>query len=105
MAGQLLFNRRLRVIADTPVAGQVSDVLVGGSVIDSGTNTVYVSFDAVAPKEPANPGGPELGLLSLMDLDNLWLRTQYLLPEKISGPLAVDSTGDHIYALGQSGLI
>jgi len=105
MAGQLLFNRRLRVIADTPVAAQVSDLLVGGSVIDSGTNTVYVSFDAVAPKEPTNPGGPDLGLLSLMDLDNLWLRTQYLLPEKISGPLAVDSTGDHMYALGQSGLI
>ena len=105
MAGQLLFNRRLRVIADTPVAAGASDLLVGGSAIDSDINTVYVSFDGAAPKEPTNPGGPELGLLSLMDLDNLWLRTQYLLPEKISGPLAVDSTGDHIYALGQSGLI
>ena len=105
MVGQLLFNRRLRVIADTPVAEGASDILIGGSAIDTDTNTVYVSFDAVAPREPTNPGGPDLGLLSLMDLDNLWLRTQYLLPEGISGPLAVDSTGDHIYALGQSGLI
>ena len=105
MAGQLLFNRRLRVIADTPVAAGASDLLVGGSAIDTDINAVYVSFDVAAPREPTNTGGPILGLLNVMDLDNLLLRTQYLLPEQISGPLEIDSTGNHIYALGQSGLI
>ena len=105
MAGHLLFNRRLRVIADTLEAVASSDGLIGGSVIDPVTGTVYVSFDKPAGVDPIVPGAPAAGLLEVMELGNMLLRTQLLLPERLGGRLASDKAGRNLYAIGQSGLI
>ena len=105
MAGHLLFNRRLRVVADTPEAVVGADGLIGGSVIDPVTGTVYISFDKPAGVDPVITGGPAPGLLEVMELDNMLPRTQLLLPERLGGRLASDKEGRNLYAIGQSGLI
>ena len=104
LAGHLLFNRRLRVIADTPEAVQSADGLIGGSVIDPASGTVYISFDKPSGVEPIIPGAPAAGLLEVMELDNMLLRSQLLLPERLGGRLASDLAGRNLYAIGQSGL-
>ncbi len=106
MAGHLLFNQSLRVIADTPEAvSGGTDGLIGGSVIDPASGTVYISFDKPAGVEPTTPGAQPAGLLEIMELDNMLLRSQLLLPERLGGRLASDLAGRNLYAIGQSGLI
>ena len=93
------------MIADTPEAVTSSDGLIGGSVIDPASGTVYISFDKTASVATSTPATQPAGLLEVMELDNLLLRSQLLLPEQLGGRLASDLAGRNLYAIGQSGLI
>ncbi len=104
MMAQLLVNRRLRIVADTPEAVS-GDGLFGIHAIDSEIDTVYVAFDN-GGEFPIDPGQhPVNGILQLMDLDNLLVRKRLRVTERLTGPIALDSTGEIMYAVSESGLL
>ncbi len=104
MMAQLLVNRRLRIVADTPEAVS-GDGLFGTHAIDSEIDTVYVAFDN-GGEFPIDPGQhPVNGILQLMDLDNLLVRKRLRVTERLTGPIALDSTGEIMYAVSESGLL
>ena len=104
MMAQLLVNRRLRVVADTPEA-LTGDGLIGTHAIDNEIDTVYVAFDT-GGEFPPDPGQhPVNGILQLMDLDNLLVRKRLRVTERLTGPIALDSTGEIMYAVSESGLL
>lgn len=84
MAGQLLFDNRMTVMADSPAPPlENTEGLFGGHVIDSQIETIYAAFD-----DPAELGGgrqPGAFLLA-MDADNLYVRKRIRIPEQIQGP-------------------
>ena len=102
MMAQLLINRRLRFVADTPeVVG--GDGLVGAHAIDSEINTVYVVFDTAAEFQVGPGQHPVSGVLQLMDLDNLLVRKRIRVTPQLTGPMALDSTGGTMYGVSESG--
>ena len=103
MAGQLLFNNRLSVMADTVEApeGNTSE-LFGGHVIDSEIDTVYASFNT--PISTGPPGRQPGTVLNVMDADNLYVRRRLQLPEQVQGRLAISDDGRHLYATSESGV-
>ena len=104
MMAQLLVNRRLRIVADTPEAVS-GDGLFGTHAIDSEIDTVYVAFDN-GGEFAIDPGQhPVNGILQLMDLDNLLVRKRLRVTERLTGPIALDSTGEIMYAVSESGLL
>ena len=105
MAGQLLFNNRLSVLADTveaPQVGDLTDQLFGGHVIDSGIDTVYASFNT--PTSTGPPGRQPGTVLNVMDPDNLFVRQRIQIPEQVQGRLLVSADGRHLYATSESGV-
>ena len=104
MMAQLLVNRRLRIVADTPEAVD-GDGSIGAHAIDSGIDTVYVSFDAAPEFEVPVDEHPAGGVLQLMDLDNLLVRKRIRITQRLTGPLVLDSTGATLYGVSESGLL
>ncbi len=103
MAGQLLFNNRLSVMADTPEAPEDdADGLFGGHVIDSAIDTVYAVFNTPASTGP--PGRQPGSVLNVMDADNLHVRRRIQVPEQVQGRLLVSDDGRHLYATSESGV-
>ena len=103
MAGQLLFNNRLSVMADTPEAPQDdADGLFGGHVIDSAIDTVYAVFNT--PTSTGPPGRQPGSVLNVMDADNLYVRRRIQVPEQVQGRLLVSDDGRHLYATSESGV-
>jgi len=104
LAGQLLFNRQLRVIADPPQAdaGQEGRI-IGGHFIDSEADTVYGGFLSLA--EIGSPGPAFGGVLDILDADNLLPRNRIRLPESITGRVAADQNVENLYAISDSGLL
>ena len=103
MAGQLLFNNRLSVMADTPEALEgEGDDLFGGHVIDSAIDTVYSSFNTPTPIGP--PGRQPGSILNVMDADNLYVRNRIQVPEKVQGRFVVSDDGRQLYAASESGV-
>ena len=101
MAGQILFDNNMTVMADSPAPPEGTDGLFGGHVIDSEVETVYAAFD-----EPAELGGgrqPGTFLL-LLDADNLYVRKRIRVPEQIQGRLALTADGNRMYGVSESGL-
>ena len=83
MAGQLLFDNRLTVLADTLEAPIERDQgLFGGHVIDDEIDTIYASFDN--PVELA-PGQQVGAILNVMDADNLYVRKRIRITEQLQG--------------------
>ena len=85
MMAQLLVNRRLRIVADTPEAVE-GDGLIGAHAIDSGIDTVYVSFDTAPEFQVGEDEHPASGVLQLMDLDNLLVRKRIRIAERPRAP-------------------
>ena len=104
MMAQLLVNRRLRIVADTPEV-VTGDGLVGAHAIDSEINTVYVVFDTAAEFQVGPGQHPVSGVLQLMDLDNLLVRKRIRVTQRLTGPMALDSTGGTMYGVSESGLL
>lgn len=102
LAGQLLFDNRMTVMADSPAAlGERAGPLFGGHVIDSEIETVYASFD-----DPADLGGGRQpgAFLLVMDADNLFVRKRIRIAEQIQGRLALTADGNRMYGVSESGL-
>jgi uncharacterized protein (TIGR03437 family) len=101
LAGQLLFDNRMTVMADSPAAPDTTSGLFGGHVIDSEIETVYASFD-----DPAELGGGRQpgAFLLLMDADNLFVRKRIRIAEQIQGRLALTADGNRLYGVSESGL-
>ena len=104
MMAQLLVNRRLRIVADTPEAVE-GDGLIGAHAIDSGIDTVYVSFDTAPEFQVGEDEHPASGVLQLMDLDNLLVRKRIRIAERLTGPIALDTAGETMYGVSESGLL
>ena len=102
LAGQILFDNRLTVMADSPETPEGStDGLFGGHVIDSEINTVYAAFDI--PVELGSGRAPG-AILNVMDADNLYIRKRIRIPEQIQGRLVVSADGNRLYGVSESGL-
>ena len=91
-------------MADTPEV-VTGDGLVGTHAIDSEIDTVYVAFDTAAEFQVGPGQHPTNGVLQLMDLDNLLVRKRLRVTERLTGPIALDSTGETMYAVSESGLL
>ena len=105
MMGQLLVNRRLRIVADTPEAVDSAEGLVGSQAIDSEIDTVYVSFDTASEFQTGEDEHPVSGVLQMMDLDNLLVRKRIRIAQRLTGPIALDSSGETMYGVSESGLL
>ncbi len=105
MMGQLLVNRQLRIVADTPEAVDSAEGLVGTQAIDSEIDTVYVSFDTAPEFQTGEDEHPVSGVLQMMDLDNLLVRKRIRVSERLTGPIALDSGGETMYGVSESGLL
>ena len=81
------------------------DGLVGTHAIDSEINTVYVVFDTAAEFQVGPGQHPVSGVLQLMDLDNLLVRKRIRVTQRLTGPMALDSTGGTMYGVSESGLL
>ena len=77
--------------------------LIGTHAIDSEIDTVYVAFDTGGEFSPVPGQHPVNGILQLMDLDNLLVRKRLRVTERLTGPIALDSTGEIMYAVSESG--
>ena len=104
MMAQLLVNRRLRIVADTPEAVD-GDGSIGAHAIDSGIDTVYVSFDTAPEFQVGEDEHPASGVLQLMDLDNLLVRKRIRIAERLTGPITLDTAGETMYGVSESGLL
>ena len=109
MAGHMLFNRELHVVADTPVVpeGFVNDEFVGGNGFnpDPESNTAYLAFVIEEGQPGAGPEHPIMNILHVMDADNLHIRQQLRTAEQITGRIVVTSNGNDLYAVSESGLL
>ena len=124
MAGQLLFTRDLRVIADQPEAPGDTGVIIpqpgegvifrsepiGGTGIDSNIATVYASFTDLDPAFTDVNSGiddvfPIQGQLLVMDADNLYVRQRIRLSEGVRGRIIPSASGRDLYAVSESGIM
>lgn len=112
MAGQMLMDRDLRIIADSPEAGGGLDGVVdpvGGTGIDSRTDTVYFAWDDrnLLGEEFEDEGHhPRRSILQIMDRHNLFTRRRIRLPERITGRIfPTGANRDILYAISDSGLL
>jgi uncharacterized protein (TIGR03437 family) len=108
MAGHMLFNRELHVVADTPIVPEgLSTGFIGGNGFDPDPdyNTVYFAYLIEEGQPGAGPEHPILNILYVMDADNLRVRQQLRTAEQITGRIVVTSNGDNLYAVSESGLL
>ncbi len=108
LAGQLLFTRDLRVMADAPqVPNTANPDLLGGHAFDpdSSVNTVYFSFVLPEGEPGGGPAHPINGILHVMDADNLRVRQQLRTADRINGRIVVTSDGNDLFAVSESGLL
>ena len=102
MAGQILFDNRLTVRAETLEAPPDSDGLFGGHVIDDEIDTIYAAFDNPVGLGPGQQVG---AILSVMDSDNLYVRERIRITEQLQGRLVLSDDGQHLYGVSESGLL
>jgi uncharacterized protein (TIGR03437 family) len=114
MVGQYLLNRQLRVMAEN-VDADVSDVNLGGSVVDFGVRKVYAAYVPLAAtlsdarstaEEPSFAQGSGLDMvLYVQDADNLTIRDRYVLAERATGRVLLGGGGRTLYAISDSGVL
>ncbi|MBI4877968.1 MAG: beta-propeller fold lactonase family protein, partial [Acidobacteria bacterium] len=75
----------------------------GGSVFAPDMSVLYSAFN-IAPVNSTNTVTLTSQLL-LSDPDNMLIRMGLQLPENLTGKMVIDSRGDNIYALSQSGFL
>ena len=77
------------------------------------TDTIYAEiFDATTPDGPpyypstpaASASSAKLPVLSVMDADNMTVRNKLYLPENLTGRAVLDSAGNNMYAISDSGV-
>jgi uncharacterized protein (TIGR03437 family) len=96
-AGWGVFDRTGTVLAQF---GGASGTLAQGSLaLDSATGTLYAQIPAVQ----ADPSAPPV--LFLADSDNLTIRERLVLPENLAGRSLLNSAGDTLYAVSESGVM
>jgi uncharacterized protein (TIGR03437 family) len=109
MAGHMLFNRELHVMADTPIVPEnfTNTNFVGGNGFDPDAdyNTVYFSFIVPEGQPGAGPAHPINNILYVMDADNLHVRQQLRTADQITGRIVVTANGNDLYAVSESGLL
>jgi len=99
--GFTLTSRYPSPLTSTNVTGHAANAKNGV------TDTLYGQiFDG---NTPANPpyyaaGSTKFPMLSIMDSDNLTVRDKLYLPESLVGRAVVDSAGNYMYAISDSGV-
>ncbi|HUK17304.1 MAG TPA: hypothetical protein VLW65_12860 [Bryobacteraceae bacterium] len=105
--GFMIQSRYPQAVASTSVTGHAANSNNGV------TDTIYAQiFDAnqpsgppYTPTSPAASASPaKLPALSIMDADNLTVRDKIYLPENLQGRALVDSAGNYMYAISDSGV-
>ncbi len=109
MAGQMLFNRQLHVLADSPIVPEdaTNTDFIGGNGFDPDPdyNTAYFAFVVPDGQPGSGPDHPINNILYVMDADNLHVRQQLRTAEQITGRIVVTSGGGDLYAVSESGLL
>lgn len=126
MAGQYLLDRRLRTLALQPDIDAAQQI-AGSHLIDFGARTIYAHFaesaTAAATPPTATTGGTTTGgtttvgtttttpvlpaappKLKLLDADNLTVREQLRLTEKLTGRAVLGGGGRQAWAISESGV-
>lgn len=75
----------------------------GGSVFAADGSVVYSAFNIAPVQSPA--AAANVTQLLLSDPDNLLIQMGLQLPESLAGNMVIDSQGENIYALSQSGFL
>lgn len=105
--GFMLQSRYPQALTSTNVTGHAANAKNGV------TDTLYAQiFDGTQPTGPPYYGAPVAGAtaapkypaLAIMDADNLTVRDKLYLPENLVGRALVDSTGNNMYAISDSGV-
>jgi uncharacterized protein (TIGR03437 family) len=103
--GFMLQSRYPQAIASTNVTGHAVNAKNGA------TDTIYAQiFDGTQPSGPpyyvTPPAGiaPKYPALAIMDADNLTVRDKLYLPENLVGRALLDSSGNTMYAISDSGV-
>jgi uncharacterized protein (TIGR03437 family) len=109
MAGHMLLNRELHVMADSPVVPEnfSNENFIGGNGFDpdKNYNTAYMAFIIDEGQPGGGPEHPILNILHIMDADNLRVRQQLRTAEQITGRIVVTSNGKDLYGVSESGLL
>ena len=105
--GFALQSRWPHSVASTNVGGHAANAKNGV------TDTIYAQiFDANQPSGPpyypsspaASASSAKLPVLSIMDPDNFTVRDRISLPENLQGRALLDSAGNYMYAISDSGV-
>jgi len=106
MAGQYLMDRQMRVMAEYTDT-DLSQPTIGGHGIDFGLKTVYASYpQSVTTGSSSSSTTVNLPpALLFQDADNLTVRDQLQLPERITGRIVIGGAGRYLYAASESGLL
>ena len=75
----------------------------GGSVFAADGSVLYSAFNIAPVQTPA--AAANVTQLLLSDPDNLLIQMGVQLPESLAGNMVIDSRGENIYALSQSGFL
>lgn len=85
---------------------------VGSHAIDSGRGLIYAQIPEAATAQQTTPGGGSGSqpaapppVLMVVDADNLTVRERLLLPENLAGKSVLDSGGEVMYAVSDSGVM
>ena len=101
-SGFMIPSRYPQSLASTNVTGHAVNAKNGA------TDTIYAQiFDPTQPSAPpyypATPSA-KFPTLSIMDADNLTVRDKVYLPENLVGRAVLDSAGNNMYAISDSGV-
>lgn len=75
----------------------------GGSIFSPDGENLYAAFNMAPTQTPA--ARPNVSRLLINDPDNLLIRFGLQLAENLAGKMVINSTGDMIYALSESGFM
>jgi uncharacterized protein (TIGR03437 family) len=101
-SGFMIPSRYPQSVASTNVTGHAVNAKNGA------TDTIYAQiFDTTQPSAPPYypaTGSAKFPTLSIMDADNLTVRDKVYLPEDLVGRAVLDSAGNNMYAISDSGV-
>ena len=105
-AGWGLFDARNNLVAE--FANPSGVLNIGSVVMDSAAGLIYAQIPegaplATSPDSTPPPSSPPV--LKIVDADNLTLRESLQLPENLAGRSVLNSSGDTMYSLSDSGVL
>ncbi len=102
LVGWALLNENFVNVSQFPNAAGTLNV--GGHVIDSTRGLIYAQMNEGSGTAGGAATIDQPKILQVLDADNLTVRERLKLPENLSGKAILNSTGETMYALSESGV-